>query len=146
MLKALINIFFVASFVAFPDYACAQQRTLTAGALFLSGYQATCGPIQTIISPINDIAESWGGWIYISPRLFGLPRAQQLFWYTHECGHQIFGSNETVADCWAVRQGKLQGWLDANEFKYLLDMIRSLPGDATHATGPVRAENLRRCY
>jgi hypothetical protein len=146
MKRDLICYFFAIFLAIVPSVAFAQQRTLNAGALFLSGYQATCGPIQTVVSPINDIAESWGGWIYVSPRLFGLPRAQQIFWYTHECGHQIFGSSEVVADCWAVQQGKVQGWLDAIDLKYLLDMVRRLAGDATHAAGQVRAENMQRCY
>lgn len=132
--------------LALAQPAFAQQRALPAGALFLSGYQATCGPVETVVSPIHDIAESWGSWIFISPRLFLLPRAQQLFWYTHECAHHIFGPSETVADCWAVRQGKIQGWLDPGELKHLLEIVRGLPGDAAHAGGQVRAESLRRCY
>jgi hypothetical protein len=119
---------------------------MRAGSLFLSGYQATCGPIETVVSPIYDIAASQGGWIYLSPRLLRLPRAQQLFWYTHECAHNIFGPGEIRADCWAVRQGKTQGWLDTDEFKHLLKMIRGLAGDSAHPNGQKRAENMENCY
>lgn len=140
----LMNLAILSCELAQPAFA--QQAVLTSGALILSGYPANCGEVRTVVAPIYDLAESWRGWIYLSPRLFLLPRAQQLFWYTHECAHQIFGPSEAIADCWAARQGKIKGWLTAIELEGLLDMVRTLPGDAAHAVGPVRAEDLRRCY
>lgn len=128
-----------------PHPALAQQRVLP-GALLLAGYWATCGPVETEVLKINDIAASVGGRIVLNPSLFELPRAQQLFWYTHECGHQIFGPSETVADCWAVEQGRIQGWLGKAEFEQLAVVISRFPGDAAHARGPARAAFIRRCY
>lgn len=128
-----------------PQSALAQQRVLP-GALLLSGYRATCGPIETEVLKINDIAASTGGRIILDPRVFALPRAQQLFWYTHECGHQIFGPSEATADCWAVEQGRIQGWLGKAEFEQLAVVISRFPGDAAHARGPARAAYLRRCF
>lgn len=126
--------------------AAVSQQLIPPGALRLSGYWATCGPVQTEVSQIADIAASTSGRIILNPRIFALPRAQQLFWYTHECAHQIFGPSEAVADCWSVEQGRIQGWLTSTEFGQLATVISRLPGSATHASGPARAAHLRRCY
>lgn len=128
-----------------PSAALAQQRVLPGG-LRLAGYWATCGPVETTIQKFNDIAASYGGTIILNPRLFALPRAQQMFWYTHECSHHIFGPSEEVADCWSVEQGRIQGWLNAAEFEALEVRIRVLPGDSSHANGPARAAYMSRCY
>jgi hypothetical protein len=128
-----------------PNGAQAQQRIL-AGSLLLSGYRATCGPVETVVQPINDIALAYGGRIFLSPRVFGMPRAQQLFWYTHECAHQIFGPSESAADCWATQQGKIQGWLSRDELDKLTRTMRDLPGDATHQRGPDRITYIEGCY
>jgi hypothetical protein len=131
--------------ILLPHAALAQQRILPGG-LILSGYWATCGPIETEVLKINDIAASSGGRIILNPSLFALPRSQQLFWYTHECGHQIFGPSEAVADCWSVEQGRIQGWLNRSEFEQLATVIGRFRGDATHGDGPERAAHLRLCY
>ncbi len=126
--------------------AASAQRMIAPGALQLSGYWATCGPVQTEVVQIADIAASTRGRIILNPNVFALPRAQQLFWYTHECAHQIFGPNEAVADCWSVEQGRVQGWLTRGEFEQLAASISRLRGDAAHADGPARAAHLRLCY
>lgn len=125
--------------------AAAQQR-VRSGSLHLAGFRATCGAVETDVMHFNDIAASTGNLIILNPRLFRMPRAQQMFWYTHECGHQIFGPNEAVADCWSVQQGWRQGWLSLREFEQLAVMMSSLPGDAEHLSGPVRAAHMRQCY
>ena len=131
--------------ILLPHSALAQQR-IRAGGLMLSGYWATCGPIETEVMKINDIAASSGRLIILDPRIFSLPRSQQIFWYTHECAHQIFGPSETIADCWAVEQGRNQGWLNRSEFEHLAAVIGRFRGDAEHSDGPKRAAYLRRCY
>ena len=75
-----------------------------------------------------------------------MPGAQQMFWYTHECGHQMFGPSEPDADCYATRQGRQQGWLNVAEFRILEALVHRLPGDASHVSGPVRAAYMRLCY
>lgn len=45
---------------------------------------------------INDISFSEAGRIILNPILFDLPGVQQIFWYTHERAHQIFGRSEEV--------------------------------------------------
>ena len=124
----------------------AAQTVVLPGALLLAGYRATCGPVDTMIEPINDIAAAYKGRIILHPRVLDLPRAQQLFWYTHECAHQIFGPGEAAADCWAVGQGKLQGWLTREELGRLGASMRDFPGDATHDDGRVRMVKMEKCF
>ncbi|RXD07054.1 hypothetical protein EQZ23_02910 [Sphingomonas sp. UV9] len=86
------------------------------------------------------------GRIYLHPRVLDLPRAQQLFWYTHECAHQIFGPGEAAADCWAVQQGKIQGWLSRVELTRLNLSFRQFPRDAAHADGAARIAYMEKCF
>ena len=129
----------------FPQPAPA-QRLILPGALLLAGYRATCGPVDTMIKPIDDIAAAYKGRIVLHPRVLNLPQAQQLFWYTHECAHQIFGPNEAAADCWAVQQGKIQGWLSRPDLIALNTSMRALPGDGAHASGRDRSVYMDKCY
>jgi hypothetical protein len=135
-----------ASLLALVPQPAAAQRLILPGALLLAGYRATCGPVDTMIQPINDIAAAYTGRIILHPRVLDLPRAQQLFWYTHECAHQIFGPGEAAADCWAVQQGKIQGWLTSAELSALGVSMRRFPGDANHADGPSRLAAMNGCY
>lgn len=135
-----------ASLLALAPQPSVAQRLILPGALLLAGYRATCGPVDTMIQPINDIAAAYKGRIILHPRVLDLPRAQQLFWYTHECAHQIFGPGEAAADCWAVQQGKLQGWLSRDELTKLGSSMQQFPGDNTHASGGKRISYMEKCY
>ncbi|WP_175518166.1 hypothetical protein [Sphingomonas sp. OK281] len=72
-----------------------------------------------MIQPINDVVAAYKGRIILHPRVLDLPRAQQLFWHTHECAHQIFAPGEAAADCRAVQQGKIWGRLSHEELTNL---------------------------
>ncbi|RXD07448.1 hypothetical protein EQZ23_05300 [Sphingomonas sp. UV9] len=135
-----------ASLLALTPQPAVAQRLILPGALLLAGYRATCGPVDTMIQPINDIAAAYKGRIILHPRVLDLPRAQQLFWYTHECAHQIFGPGEAAADCWAVQQGKIQGWLSREELTKLADSMQQFPGDDTHASGGERISYMEKCF
>jgi uncharacterized membrane protein YccC len=137
---------FAASLVALTPAVASAQSLIVPGALLLAGYRATCGPVNTVIEPINDIAAAYNGRIYLHPRVLDLPRAQQLFWYTHECAHQMFGSDEALADCWSVQQGRIQGWLSRDELNKLDKSMQAFPGDASHAAGPARIAHIEQCY
>ncbi len=135
-----------AAILAFAPHPAAAQTLILPGALLLAGYRATCGPVDTMIQPINDIAAAYRGRIYLHPRVLDLPRAQQLFWYTHECAHQIFGPGEAAADCWAVQQGKIQGWLSRVELTRLNGSMRQFPRDASHEDGAARIAHMEKCF
>ena len=135
-----------ASLLALVPQPAAAQRLILPGALLLAGYRATCGPVDTMIQPIDDIAAAYKGRIILHPRVLNLPRAQQLFWYTHECAHQIFGPGEAAADCWSVQQGKIQGWLSRDELTKLDRTMQQFPGDASHESGPARIDYMEKCF
>ncbi len=135
-----------AALLALIPQPAAAQRLILPGALLLAGYRATCGPVDTMIQPIDDIAAAYKGRIILHPRVLNLPRAQQLFWYTHECAHQIFGPGEAAADCWAVEQGKIQGWLTRDDLAKLGSTMRDFPGDDTHTDGRARLVAMEKCY
>ncbi|WP_198350656.1 hypothetical protein [Sphingomonas prati] len=145
MMKHVLTCIAASGLLFIPRPAAAQLIILP-GALLLAGYRATCGPVDTMIQPIDDIAAAARGRIYLHPRVFDLPRAQQLFWYTHECAHQIFGPNEAAADCWAVQQGRIQGWLSRDELRLLKTSMENFLADATHRTGVVRIAYMDKCY
>lgn len=136
----------IAALLVVPLSSVSAQKIVYAGSLLLAGYRATCGPVQAVVAPMRDIAAAQNGRIYLNPALLSLPRAQQMFWYTHECAHFIFGKGEARADCWAVQQGRIQGWLSPTEFQVLVRSMRAHPGDATHVAGPRRVAAMRRCY
>lgn len=145
MLRIILACAAASLFALTPPPAVA-QRLILPGALLLAGYRATCGPVDTMIQPINDIAAAYKGRIILHPRVLDLPRAQQLFWYTHECGHQIFGPGEAAADCWAVQQGKIQGWLSREELTRLAHSMQQFPSDDTHASGRSRISYMEKCF
>lgn len=129
-----------------PAQGASAQQLVPAGHLDLAGYQATCGPVQTVVLNMQDIAVTQGGRIYLNFKLLTRPRAEQLFWYTHECAHIIFGAGEMRADCWAVRQGRIQGWLQPRDFEALSASMRRHPGDRHHPAGPQRVAAMAACY
>lgn len=136
----------IATMLVLPVSSASAQQIVKAGSLILAGYRATCGPVQTVVMPMRDIAAAQNGRIFLHPSVLSLPRAQQMFWYTHECAHFIFGKGEARADCWSVQQGRIQGWLSPTEFNTLAGSMRAHPGDATHVNGPRRVAAMRRCY
>lgn len=145
MKRFLIGLVMAAT-VVLPTTSASAQNIVKAGSLTLSGYRATCGPVQTVVMRMQDIAAAQNGRIFLNPAVMSLPRAQQMFWYTHECAHFIFGNGEARADCWSVQQGRIQGWLSPTEFNALATSMRAHPGDATHVRGPKRVAAMRRCY
>jgi hypothetical protein len=116
------------------------------GALRLAGYRATCGSVDTMIPPIDDIAAAYNGCMFLHPRVLDLPRAQELFWYTHECAHQILGPGEAAPDCWAVQQGKIQGWLTRDELSRLSGTMRRYRADETRSNGVARVVAMDACF
>lgn len=83
-----------------------------------------------------------------------LPPTMQLFWYAHECAHHVLGhmanpgpANESMADCWAVRTGRDQGWFPPQAFEQLVYTLGNSPGSVWgHLPGPARIQNMASCY
>ena len=70
----------------------------------------------------------------------------KLYIYSHECGHQFEGPDETKADLFAIRRGVKWGWLDAVGMEDICTFISTLKGDSVHPPGPQRCETMRNYY
>ena len=81
----------------------------------IGGVRVSCMGVSTWLDDeINDIAIAVPGAIVLSPALGNWPPVVQVFVYAHECAHHIpaIGSNENAADCWAIKLGRNQGWIN----------------------------------
>jgi hypothetical protein len=118
------------------------------GAMTIDGKKVTCGKRPTVLNPGFD---SWGGafpgfLILNTKKIQGLSTQVKLYIYSHECGHQFEGADETKADLFAIRRGVKWGWLDAQGMEDICTFISQLKGDAVHPPGPQRCETMRKYY
>ena len=118
------------------------------GALKIDGKSVDCGKRPTVFNPNFD---SWGGafpgfLILNNKKINGLSTQVKLYIYSHECGHQFIGADETKADLFAIRRGVKYGWLDAQGMEDICTFISQLKGDAVHPPGPQRCETMRKYY
>jgi hypothetical protein len=118
------------------------------GQLTLDGKSVNCGKRPTVLNPNFD---SWGGafpgfLILNNKKINGLSTQVKLYIYSHECGHQFVGADETKADLFAIRRGVKWGWLDAQGMEDICTFISQLKGDSVHPPGPKRCETMRKYY
>jgi hypothetical protein len=118
------------------------------GSLKIDGKSVNCGKRPTVMNPNFD---SWGGafpgfLILNSKKIQGLSTQVKLYIYSHECGHQFEGPDETKADLFAIRRGVKWGWLDAQGMEDICTFISQLKGDSVHPPGPQRCETMRKYY
>ena len=118
------------------------------GSLKIDGKSVNCGKRPTVLNPNFD---SWGGAfpgfvILNNKKIEGLSTQVKLYIYSHECGHQFEGPDETKADLFAIRRGVKWGWLDAQGMEDICTFISTLKGDAVHPPGPQRCETMRKYY
>lgn len=123
-------------------------KIIAHGALTLDGKPVNCGKRPTVLNPNFD---SWGGafpgfLILNTKKMSGLSTQVKLYIYSHECGHQFIGADETRADLFAIRRGVTRGWLDAQGMEDICVFISQLKGDAVHPPGPKRCEVMRQYY
>ena len=123
-------------------------KLIAHGALKLDGKAVNCGKRPTVLNPNFD---SWGGafpgfLILNTKKISGLSTQVKLYIYSHECGHQFIGADETKADLFAIRRGVKYGWLDAQGIEDICTFISQLKGDAVHPPGPQRCEAMRKYY
>ena len=77
-----------------------------------------------------------------------MPPTIQLYVYMHECGHQMVGRSEMSADCYAVRQGKREGWLEQQGLEAICAFFKNnvSGGDSAHPPGPERCAAMQACF
>jgi hypothetical protein len=132
----------------------------------IAGYPVSCNDINgyavhTIPDPsLNDVGKAiiYNGYptIILNPNILNnLPPNIQLFWYAHECAHHVLGhslgnyniTSESQADCWAIKLGRQQGWINQNVLQVMIPYFRNNPGSASgHLPGPQRLQNFFGCY
>lgn len=123
-------------------------KLVSQGAMKIDGKAVTCGKRPTVLNPNFD---SWGGafpgfLILNTAKIKGLSTQVKLYIYSHECGHQFIGADETQADLFAIRRGVKYGWLDAQGMEDICIFISQLKGDSVHPPGPQRCETMRKYY
>ena len=123
-------------------------KVIAHGQLKIDGRAVNCGRRPTVLNPNFD---SWGGAfpgfvILNNKKISGLSTQVKLYIYSHECGHQFEGADETKADLFAIRRGVKWGWLDAQGMEDICTFISQLKGDSVHPPGPKRCETMRKYY
>jgi hypothetical protein len=106
------------------------------GQLKIDGKSVNCGKRPTVL---NSNFDSWGGafpgfLILNTKKISGLSTQVKLYIYSHECGHQFEGPDETKADLFAIRRGVKWGWLDAQGMEDICTFISTLSSRAIRCT------------
>ena len=123
-------------------------KLIAYGELKIDGKAVNCGKRPTVM---NSNFDSWGGAfpgfvILNTKKISGLSTEVKLYIYSHECGHQFEGPDETKADLFAIRRGVKWGWLDAQGMEDICTFISQLKGDSVHPPGPQRCDTMRKYY
>jgi hypothetical protein len=120
---------------------------IPAGALAYDGQNFTCGRFPTILNAkLDDYGAAFFGFVLLNPMRFdAMPLTLKRYAYAHECGHQYVGYDEGEADCYAVRRGHREGWLDAQAMDDICAFISRSKGDGVHALGTRRCQMMRQC-
>jgi hypothetical protein len=126
----------------------AKARFIPAGEMRFENQPFTCGRFPTILNAgLDDYGAAYFGFVLINPARFQtLPLILKRYAYAHECGHQYVGYDEGEADCYAIRRGQQEGWMDAKGMDAICGFISRSKGDAAHALGVRRCEMMRRCF
>jgi hypothetical protein len=119
-----------------------------AGRLVLDGHRMSCGSWATVLDPnLDDYAKAYPQIVILNMSYVAkVPTAVKLWIYSHECGHLFGGADESKADCFAVRRGRAEGWLDASGLDQVCRFISVARPDAAHVSGVDRCNVMRRCW
>jgi hypothetical protein len=115
----------------------------------IGGVSVSCMGVPTWLDDeINDIAIAVPGAIVLSPALGNWPPVVQVFVYAHECAHHLpaIRSNENAADCWAIKLGRNQGWIDFQGLRLIQTYFQNNQGDWTHLPGRWRIQQMQACF
>jgi hypothetical protein len=118
------------------------------GTLLIAGRNLRCGNARNVVDPgLPNLGLAAPGILVMNPRLLNRwPATVRLFVFHHECGHHHVGGSELGADCWAVKQGVRQGWLDRGSLQQICRSFGNGPATPTHPAGAARCASLERCF
>jgi len=128
--------------------AAPEDKLLAAGKLKLAGRRMRCGDLPTLLSHgFWDYGGATKGRIILNPeKLAKLSDPVRLYIYAHECGHQLYGTKETRADCYSVQRGRREGWLNSEGMDQICHFLKDYPADWVHPSGQVRCEKMQQCF
>lgn len=121
------------------------QTVIAPGTLLLDGYPVSCGASPTILTgpELGDLAKGGPGGIFLNwPSFSSYPTGVKIFIYAHECSHFLFGSDENLADRFAINLGRNQGWINDLVLQQICQSVIMSPGSWTHLPGPPRCRNM----
>lgn len=146
--RGLQFLYAMPSLEEYLDHRGAEVAVIPAGALSFNGADFRCGRFPAVMdAKLDDYGAAYFGFILLNPvRFEALPLPLKRYAYTHECGHQYVGFDEGEADCYAIRRGKREGWLDDKVLGDICGFISQSRGDGIHAQGARRCEMMRRCF
>ncbi len=132
----------------YARFALVAQPIAPAGQLTLGGRAMQCGAAKTVMDRnLRDYGAAIGDFIALNPdRLSGVSPAAGQWVYGHECGHLNGQVNEEDADCFSVKKGRDEGWLDAEGLEEVCAFVAKVPPDHLHARGADRCAAMRRCF
>ena len=144
-IAALCLCFAVAGDISAFAQDVSKQRD---GSLLIAGRNLRCGSARNVVDPyLPNLGLAAPGLLVMNPRLLNRwPATVRLFVFHHECGHHHVGASEVAADCWAVRQGVRQGWLDRTGLNQICRSFGNGPATSTHPSGAARCASLERCF
>lgn len=118
------------------------------GAFQIAGRTLRCGSLRNVLDwRLPSLGMMAPGVLVINPDLIAdHPETVRLFVFHHECGHHHVGASELEADCWAVRQGVRDGWLDRKGLGPVCDSFDDDPESPTHPRRIPRCANVERCF
>jgi hypothetical protein len=118
------------------------------GTLLIAGRNLRCGNARNVVDPrLPNLGLAAPGVLVMNPRLLNRwPATVRLFVFHHECGHHHVGASELAADCWAVKQGVRQGWLDRASLQQICRSFGNGPATSTHPSGASRCASLDQCF
>jgi hypothetical protein len=118
------------------------------GALAVAGRSLRCPNTRAVLDVrLPNLGLAARGVVVFNPRLLNRQTdTVRLFVFHHECGHHHVGGSETGADCWAVKQGVRQGWLDRQGLSEVCRSFGNAPETPTHPSAARRCASLDQCF
>jgi hypothetical protein len=120
------------------------------GSIRIDDRSLRCGSVHHVLDsrlPNLGLAVPRKRLLVINPQLLGLqPKPVRLFVFHHECGHHHVGASELDADCWAVRRGVLDGWLDRSGLAHVCASFGGASATHIYPSAAHRCRNVARCF